>query len=138
MGFPGGSVVKNLPIGTGDQFLGWDYPLEKEMAAHSSILAWKNPMDIGAWWAAVSGVAQSQTQLTRVSSSSSSSMTKGGLPWWLSGKESASQCGRHRFNPWIRKIPWRRKCQPTPVFLPGKIPWTEEPGGLQSMEPQKS
>ena len=56
MGFPGGSVVKNLPIGTGDQFLGWDYPLEKEMAAHSSILAWKNPMDIGAWWAAVHGV----------------------------------------------------------------------------------
>ena len=39
-----------------------------------------------------------------------------GLPWWLSGKESAWQCRR----PWIRKIPWRRKWQPTPVFLPGK------------------
>ena len=34
----------------------------------------------------------------------------------------------------VRKIPWRRKWQSTPVFLPGKIPWTEEPGGLlQSM-----
>ena len=59
MGFPGGSVVKNLPIGTGDQFLGWDYPLEKEMAAHSSILAWKNPMDRGAWWTAVHEITNS-------------------------------------------------------------------------------
>ena len=41
-------------------------------------------------------------------------------PWWLSGKESACQCRRRRFDLWIRKIPWRRKWQPTPVFLPGK------------------
>ena len=34
---------------------------------------------------------------------------------------------------WVRKIPWRRAGQPTPVFLPGRIPWTEEPGGLQSI-----
>ena len=33
-------------------------------------------------------------------------------------------------DPWVRKIPWRRKWQPTPVFLPGESPWTEEPGGL--------
>ena len=32
-----------------------------------------------------------------------------------------------------RKIPWRRKRQPTPVLLPRKIPWTEEPGRLQSI-----
>ena len=32
-----------------------------------------------------------------------------------------------------QKIPWRRKWQPIPVFLPGQSPWTEEPGGLQSM-----
>ena len=30
------------------------------------------------------------------------------------------QCRRPRFDPWVRKIPWRRKWQPTPVFLPGK------------------
>ena len=35
---------------------------------------------------------------------------------------------RGRFNPWVRKIPWRRKWQPIPVFLPGESPWTEEPG----------
>ena len=43
-----------------------------------------------------------------------------GLPWWLSGKESACQRRRHGFNPWVRKIHWRSKWQPTPVFLPGK------------------
>ena len=34
------------------------------MASHSSILAWKNPMDGGAWWAAVHGVAKSQARLS--------------------------------------------------------------------------
>ena len=43
-----------------------------------------------------------------------------GLPWWLSGKESTCQSKRHEFNPWVGKTPWRRKWQPTPVFLPGK------------------
>ena len=43
------------------------------------------------------------------------------VPQWLSGKESACQCRRHKFNPWVRKIPWRRKWQPTPTFLPGKF-----------------
>ena len=46
------------------------------------------------------------------------------------------QCGRPGFSPCIGKIPWRRKWQPTPVFLPGKIPWMEEPGRLQSMGSQ--
>ena len=46
-----------------------------------------------------------------------------GFPRWLSGKESACQCGSHRrceFDPWIGKIPWRRTWQPTPVFLLGE------------------
>ena len=45
------------------------------------------------------------------------------LPSWLSGKEPTCQCRscrRRGFNPWIGKLPWRRKWQPTPVFLPGK------------------
>ena len=42
------------------------------------------------------------------------------LPRWLSGKESACQCRGYRFDPWVGKIPWRRKWQPTPVFLPGE------------------
>ena len=43
------------------------------------------------------------------------------LPQWLSGKESICQCRRPKFDPWAGKIPWRRKWQPTPVFLPGKF-----------------
>ena len=43
-----------------------------------------------------------------------------GLPRWLSGKESTCRCRRLEFEPWVGKIPWRRKWQPTPVFLPGK------------------
>ena len=39
---------------------------------------------------------------------------------WLGGKESACQCRRYGLDLWISKIPWRRKWQPTPVFLPGK------------------
>ena len=39
--------------------------------------------------------------------------------------------------PWIRKIPWRRAWQPTPVFLPGESPWTEEPSRLHSMGLQR-
>ena len=38
---------------------------------------------------------------------------------WLSSKESACQCRRHRFDPWV-KISWRRRWQPTPIFLLGK------------------
>ena len=41
-----------------------------------------------------------------------------------SGKEFACQCRKckkHRFNPWVGKIPWRRAWQPTSVFLPGEF-----------------
>ena len=44
-----------------------------------------------------------------------------GFPDGTSGKEPTCQCRRHkrlRFDPWIRKIPWRRACPSTPVFLP--------------------
>jgi len=43
-----------------------------------------------------------------------------GLPWGHSGKESTCQCKRCGFDPWVGKIPWRRKWQTTPVFLTGE------------------
>mgnify|MGYP006996401045 CR=1 FL=1 len=43
-----------------------------------------------------------------------------GLPKWLSGKESACQCWGHRFDPCVRRIPWKRKWKPAPGFLSGK------------------
>ena len=42
-----------------------------------------------------------------------------GHPWWSDGKVCL-QYWRPEFNPWVGKICWRRKWQPTPVFLPGK------------------
>ena len=45
-------------------------------------------------------------------------------------KKICLQCGRPESNPWVGKICWRKARQPTPVFLPGEYPWTEEPGGL--------
>ena len=43
-----------------------------------------------------------------------------GLPMWRSHNEPTCQCRRHGFDPWVGKIPWRRKWQPTPIFLPGR------------------
>ena len=46
-----------------------------------------------------------------------------GFPGGASGKELAYQCRRHQrggFDPWVRKIPWRRAWPTTPVFLPGE------------------
>ena len=42
------------------------------------------------------------------------------LPRWLSGKEPVCQFRRRRFDPWVRKVSWRRKGQPTPLHLPQK------------------
>ena len=59
---------------------------------------------------------------------------------WYSGKESACQCRRHRrhgFKAQAGKIPWRRKWQPTPVFLPGKSHRQRSLGRLQSMGLQR-
>ena len=56
---------------------------------------------------------------------------------WLSGEKIRLQCRTHRLDPWVGKISWRRKRQPTPVFLT-EILWTKELGALQSMSLQKS
>ena len=66
LGFPGGSVGKNPPAvrKTWVRSLGWKDPLEDGMTTHSSILAWRIPMDRGAWWATVHGLTESQTRLS--------------------------------------------------------------------------
>ena len=71
-------------------------------------------MDRGAWRATVHGVAKSRTRLSNQAQHSTGS---------TSGNESTCQCRRHRrcsFDPWIGKVIWRRKWQPTPISLPGK------------------
>ena len=63
-GFPGG--CKESACNAGDLGLipGWEDPLEEGMATHSSILAWRIPMDREAWWATVCLVTKSQTKLS--------------------------------------------------------------------------
>ena len=60
MGFSGGSEVRNLPAiqEMWVQSLGQEDPLEEGMATHSSILAWKNPIDSRTWQATVHGVTR--------------------------------------------------------------------------------
>ena len=59
-------LVKNPPAmqETCVQSLGWEDPLEEGVATHSSILAWRIPMDRRVWWATVHGIAKSQTGLS--------------------------------------------------------------------------
>ena len=52
------------------QSLGWEDPLEEGLATHSSVLAWRIPMNRGAWWAAAHGVTKSRTQLSSSSQGS--------------------------------------------------------------------
>ena len=59
------------------------------------------------------------------------------LPRWHSCKESICQCRRPGFDPWVRKIPWTRKWQPAPVFLPVEFRG-QEPGRLQSTGSQRA
>ena len=61
----------------------------------------------------VHGVAKSQTQLSNFHS-------LWGFPGGASGKEPACQFRRHRLDPWVGNIPWRRAWQSNPVFLPGE------------------
>ena len=78
-------VVENPPAnsgGTGNIVLplGWEDPLEEEMAAHARILAWRTPWK-GAWWATVHRVAKSQKHLKRLSPHTDPVMVKICVCW---------------------------------------------------------
>ena len=69
--FPSGTSGKKLPANAGDirnqvLSLGWEDPLEKGMATHSSVFAWKIPTDRGACQATVCRVAKRPTKLKRL------------------------------------------------------------------------
>ena len=66
---PVAQLAKNSPAmqETWVQSLGWEDPMKKEMTTHSSILAWKTPMDREAWWAVIHRVAKSQARQERLS-----------------------------------------------------------------------
>ena len=70
---------------------------------------------------------------------SSAEMAKG-IPKWLSGKESACQCRRQ--GTWVQSLgqedPLEKEMATHSSIFAWKIPWTKEPGGLQSVRSQKS
>ena len=86
----------------------------------------ENPRDGGAWWAAVYGAAQSRTRLKRLSSSSSSR-----LSWNLPVMQET----------WVWFLGWKdpleKEMATHSSILAWRIPWTEEPGRLQSMGSQE-
>ena len=136
--------------------------MEKEMATHSSILAWKIPwteepgrlqsmgpqmfghdwvsehnaciwnLEKWYWWTYLQGRnrdADVENGLVDTvgegedGASWESSIDIWDIPGGTGGKEPTCQCRRHErhgFDPWVRKISWRRARQPTPVFLPGE------------------
>ena len=87
----------------------------------------ENPMDRGTWQARVHGIARVGHDLVLSFFLSCIKRFPGG-----SAVESTGQCRRRRFDPWVGKIPWRKKWQPTPVFLPGN---SHEQGSLVSYSP---
>ena len=97
----------------------------------------ENPMDGEDWQADVHRVAQSWTWLKwfsmHIPVPVGSSVVKN-----PPANEGDTGHRRRGLDPWVWEIPWRRKKQFIPVFLPGEIPWTEEPGGLRSMGSLKS
>ena len=74
--------VKKLPAGAGDvraqvPSLGREDPLQEGMAAHSSALAWRIPLNTAAWWATVHTVAESRTRLKQFSTGRKVAVVKG-------------------------------------------------------------
>ena len=91
-------------------------------------------MDREACHAAVHGVTKSRTWLSNWVTEVTDWLTgKLGLPQWLRGWRIFLQCRRHRFDPWVGKIPLEEEMATHASILAWKIPWTEEPGGLQSI-----
>ena len=117
LGFPCSSVSKESDYNAGD--LGSSPGLGRSPGkGNGNPLQYsclENPKDRGAWQATVYGVARDMTEQL--------STHWLDFPSGTSGKVPACQCRRHKrrgFDPWVEKIPWRRKWQPTPLFLPGK------------------
>ena len=118
--------------------MGQEDLLEKGMATHSSVLAWRIPgtgepgglPSMGSHKSDLAAAAAAVDYITSLSYN-----TGYRLPKWLSSKESACQCRRHRrcgFNSWVEKIPLEKEMATHSSILAWRIPWTEEPGGLQS------
>ena len=147
--FSGGSEGKGSPCNAGDlgSIPGLGRSTGEGHGNPPQYSCLETPKDRGTWQATVRGVAKSQTQLSGKHTHTHThpqtdrqTHTQGsmGLPWWLGGKESACQCRRCWFSPWIEKIPWSRTWQPTPLFLPGESHERRSLAGCSSYGHQES
>ena len=96
-------------MGDLSSFLGSGRSPEKGMATHSSFLAWRIPWTEKLGWLQFMGLHLSTAP-------KSLQLTMYHLP-----ADLGLQCRRPRFDPWVKKIPWRRERLPSPVFLPGEL-----------------
>ena len=109
-------LIKNSPAvrDTWVWSLGWEDPLEKGKATHNSLLAWRIP-----WTVSSMGLQRVRHNwatftLRHTRASQVAPVVKNPTCQYGKGK-------RCEFHPWVRKISWSRKWQPTPIFLPGKF-----------------
>ena len=87
------------------------HALEKEMATHSSVLAWRIPGTGESGWLLSMGSHRVGHDWSNLAAAAT---------MLIINTIICLQCRRPRFDFWVRKIPWRRKWQATPVFLPGE------------------
>ena len=122
LGFPCSSVGKNLPAvqETWVWSLGWEDPLEKEMATHSSILVWKI-----SWTEELGGLQSMGSQRVRhdwvINTYLLYLLLCNEYVWRASLVVQMVKNLPAVQETQVRKIPWRREQLPTPVFLPGEF-----------------
>ena len=104
---------------------------ENDNPLHCSCL--ENPRDIGAWWAAVYGVAQVRHDWSDLAAAAA------GFPGGTNGQEHACQCSRHKKRVWSLggEDPLEEEITTHSSILAGKIPRTEQPAELQSIGSQR-
>ena len=124
LGFPGGLAGKESACSAGD--LGWEDLLEKGKSTHCSVLAWRIPWIVYI----VHGVAKSQTQL-------SDFHFHVYIHVGSDGKESRSPVQETQVRSLGGEDPLEEELSTHSSILAWRIPWTEEPGGLQSMGSQR-
>ena len=148
MGFPSGSAEKNQEstCNAGNTEHAGSIPGlgRSPRGEHGNplqfVLAWRIAWTRGTWQATVHRVAESWTRLKWLSMHTRIYVYIG-LPGGLVVKNPPTKCWRnkrHGFDPWIGKIPWNRKWQPTAVFLPGEFHGQRSLAGYSSWSCKES
>ena len=92
------------------------------MVTHSSFLAWRSPIDGGAWQSTIYRVANRNHRCNVVGFAAAQLV------------KNPPAIRRPGFNPWVGKIPWRRDQLPTPVFWSGEFHGLYSPWGPKELD----